>query len=52
VVTANALAYALEVKVKPAYLKNDKLIIKKERVKSFSKYNIVEPEYSGEPNIT
>jgi tRNA A37 threonylcarbamoyladenosine modification protein TsaB len=52
VVTANALAYGLDIKARAGYLEKDKLILKKERLKKFSKYNIVEPRYSSNPNIT
>ncbi|MDA3802680.1 MAG: hypothetical protein PF488_02145 [Patescibacteria group bacterium] len=52
VVTANALSYGLNIKARAGYLENDNLILKKDKTKKFSKYNIVEPEYSASPNIS
>lgn len=52
VVTANALAYGFNIKVRAAYIEDDKLIIKKGETIKFSKGLIVKPKYSAEPNIS
>lgn len=53
IITANALAYALKIKVQAANITEDnKLVLKDYQGKKFLNNYIVEPKYSAEPNIT
>jgi len=49
VVTANALAYALNISVEA--VSADGEILKNQAAKKFATYNIVTPQYDREPNI-
>lgn len=49
VVTANALAYALNILVEAVMADGE--ILKNQAVKKFATYNIVTPQYDREPNI-
>lgn len=49
VVTANALAYALNVPVEAVTAAGE--ILKNQSIKKFATYNIVTPQYDKEPNI-
>lgn len=49
VVTANALAYALNILVEAVTADGE--ILKNQAVKKFATYNIVTPQYDREPNI-
>lgn len=49
VVTANALAYALNISVEAVSADGD--ILKNQAAKKFATYNIVTPQYDREPNI-
>lgn len=51
VVTANALAYAVQAKIRSGRLEEKKLIIDQESKKNFSSYSIIEAMYTSEPNI-
>jgi len=49
VVTANALAYALNISVEAVSASGE--ILKNQAAKKFATYNIVTPQYDREPNI-
>lgn len=49
VVTANALAYALNISVEA--VSSDGEVLKNQAAKKFATYNIVTPQYDREPNI-
>lgn len=51
VVTANALAYALGVKVRAAYLKNKEIIFKENGFTKINNHEIVEAIYNKEASI-
>lgn len=49
VVTANALAYALNISIEAVTASGE--ILKNQATKKFANYNIVTPQYDREPNI-
>ena len=49
VVTANALAYALNIPVEAVSVNGE--VLKNQQDKKFESYNIVSPQYDKEPNI-
>ena len=52
VVTANALAYALGIKVRAAILKNKEIIFKEKGIIKINKHEIVEAIYNKEPSVS